>query len=375
MPAGRRVPRTLTLALLAGAGLALAAGPASAASSVDSSLSGTVTSYAKAVGTATASRPHGDLALELVPPGDGAAVPLDKSAAGAVGNADRLGGSADLACLTGSKATCVPGVNGTWTLRLTDTAPAADPVTATFTLKVAPAAPARPAVTSSGSSVRLTWPAGAEPDLTGYTVLDGDRTAAQVPVSSCVGGSCLRTLDYPAAPQGAHRYSLVAHRRTAPTGSATLPSPRSAAAEVTFASPKPTASASPKATAGPRATASRRTAAGSAPRAGGGPAAPPPALGTVPLPKLPAAPTGPAAALADAEPDGTYDPTLGYAPGSRTERIPGRAASSWAPAAVADAFDDGRLPRFSAASLLLVLAGLHLRRWLGPPAEGRRAAS
>jgi len=88
------------------------------------------------------------------------------------------------------------------------------------------------------------------------------------------------------------------------------------------------------------------------------------------IPKLPPLPQAQAPAVA-AEPDGTYEPTLGFPERVVTERVP---IAQQAPVervreVVGSALDSERLVRSTAGALLLLLAAAHLRRWLSSAAK------
>ena len=89
------------------------------------------------------------------------------------------------------------------------------------------------------------------------------------------------------------------------------------------------------------------------------------------IPKLPPLPQAQAPAIAPEIADGTFEPTLGFEEQTFTERVETTAASPTqrARSVVGSALDSERLLRSSAAALVLLLAGAHLRRWLGTTAE------
>jgi hypothetical protein len=89
------------------------------------------------------------------------------------------------------------------------------------------------------------------------------------------------------------------------------------------------------------------------------------------IPKLPPLPQAPAPAIAPELADGTFAPTLGFEEQVFTEQVETTAASPArrARTVVGSALDSERLLRSSAAALVLLLAGAHLRRWLGTAHE------
>ena len=85
-----------------------------------------------------------------------------------------------------------------------------------------------------------------------------------------------------------------------------------------------------------------------------------PKLGIPKLPPLPQAPSPEVAPLADGE----FAPTLGFEDQVVTERVEA-AGTSRVPTFVSSAVDSEQLARSTAGALVLLLAGAHLRRWLG----------
>ena len=90
------------------------------------------------------------------------------------------------------------------------------------------------------------------------------------------------------------------------------------------------------------------------------------------IPKLPPLPQAQSPAIAPELADGTYEPTLGFEEQEFTERV--EVAAPQNPTervrnVVGSALDSERLVRSTAAALVLLLAGAHLRRWLGAPTE------
>ena len=89
------------------------------------------------------------------------------------------------------------------------------------------------------------------------------------------------------------------------------------------------------------------------------------------IPKLPPLPQAQAPAIAPEIADGTYEETLGFEEQTFTERVETTASgpTQRARSVVGSALDSERLLRSSAAALVLLLAGAHLRRWLGSTRE------
>ena len=88
------------------------------------------------------------------------------------------------------------------------------------------------------------------------------------------------------------------------------------------------------------------------------------------IPKLPPLPQSQTPAIAPELPDGTFEPTLGFEDQVLTERVPVAAGpTERVRNVVGGALDSERLVRSTAAALVLLLLGAHLRRWLGSSAE------
>lgn len=283
-------------------------------------------------------------------------------------------------------------MNGSWTVTLVRGGTVVG--TSSFTLRIPPHAPASLTAQASGyRTAVLNWPKGDEPDLTGWTVYGDGSPIGQVGTGACSGTSCSTTLTYGQDGTGTHTYSLVAHRSVAPGSSETLDSPSSPQASVTLTSPPP-ASATPASGSGSApsgATASAQPQGGTSSTPAGSRAktgrADPNAVGssqapiavaqrpasalsfqayapTLGIPQLPALPD-PQPALAPL-PDGTYQPTLGYRDVvSRTKIETQSPAVRRLTGAVGTALDRTQLLRSLAGALVLLLAAVHLRRWLG----------
>ena len=82
------------------------------------------------------------------------------------------------------------------------------------------------------------------------------------------------------------------------------------------------------------------------------------------IPKLPPLPQQ-APAIAPELADGTYEPTLGFEDQVVTERVETTGPTAAVRNVVGSALDSERLATSTAGALLLLLAGAHLRRWLG----------
>ena len=311
----------------------------------------------------------------------------------------RLNYSFDTQCWVASAPNnpCVtprPARNGIWTLA--QTGGASD--TVPFQLLIAPRAPtAVTAIATSPRDMRVSWRRGAEPDLTEYTVFEGETPVRDglAPDDICDdAGACGTDVSYPSDGTGEHTYTVRAARSDGMDDF--LVSPRSASASGTFlaplASPQPTDPGaspapgggtdglSPGASGSPSPGASSSPGAVASPGAGGsgnvsdqaaarrqafslGFDAFAPKLGIPKLPPLPKAPQAPAVANL---PDGTFEPTLGFEDQVlREEAEPGGGAAARVTSAVGNAIDSERLARSAAGALVLLLIGAHLRRWLG----------
>lgn len=90
------------------------------------------------------------------------------------------------------------------------------------------------------------------------------------------------------------------------------------------------------------------------------------------IPKLPPLPAGPSPAIAPELADGTFESTL---PGFEEDKVireqvqVAQNPTERVRSVVSTAFDRDRLLRSTAAALVLLLAGAHLRRWLGSARE------
>lgn len=277
---------------------------------------------------------------------------------------------------SGSCTTPQPARNGSWTLVQTG---GASTDALTFQLVIAPKAPtAVTAVATSPRDMRVSWRRGAEPDLTSFTVFEGDESVqVDVPAGDVCddAGACGTVVSYPGESTPEHTYTVRAARSDGTDGF--LVSPRSSSASGSFlgpiappgpagpgtgpgsgagtdgASPTPGASGSPSTagSAGGSGSGSDQAAARRREFSEGF-AAFDPKLG---IPKLPPLPKPPPPA------DGTFEPTLGFDDQVlREEAEPGGVTR-----AVGYVFDSERWARSAAGALILLLVSAHLRRWLG----------
>lgn len=311
---------------------------------------------------------------------------------------------------------CAPAPNGTWTVTQTGGGTGSS----TFVTRIAPRAPQSVAAAAlSPREARVSWRKGDEPDLTGWQVVEGDTVVKDgVGRSACEGSTCSAVITYAVDGSGAHTYAVRALRSTAPGSSTTLESPLSAPASVTLSaaapSPEPTTaggtgdsgsagdggsgdgdpgSAPTDGSSADPAAGGSSSGSGSDSGAGGssGTAAPfgagstssgasadaqrkafalgfssfGPKLG---IPKLPPLPQQ-SPALAPELADGTYEPTLGFEDQVVTERVEATGPTARVRDVVGSALDSERLATSTAGALLLLLAGAHLRRWLGAHPE------
>ncbi len=285
-------------------------------------------------------------------------------------------------CATGPQ----PARNGVWTL--VQTGGASD--TVSFQLAIPPEAPTGTAVApTSPTEMRVSWRRGAEPDLTSFTVFEGDKAVRRdlAPKDVCNNeGACSALV--PVDGPGERTYTVTAFRSSG-TAEPDLQSARSAPASGSIiadplapggpgdspvvpgvgASPGPGASPSPSPTTKPAAVkrgglrdpkpltlspdaGARRQAFASgfntfAPKLG--------------IPKLPPLPESPEVA----EPDGSFEPTLGFDDQVLSEEEEGPAEAAGVRGAVGSLVDSEQLAKSTAAALVLLLTGAHLRRWLG----------
>ncbi|MEO6205578.1 MAG: hypothetical protein ABIO67_09375, partial [Mycobacteriales bacterium] len=242
MTARRTARRWLALALvtpLAGLSLTLGAAPAYAAGNITDPVDGATFTSDTTVRIKASINTTTKTDLRLQAPG-GADVVVDSGNGTVTNGSAALGYNMDTSCASYPSGQCtgrVPAVNGTWLVRLSGGA--TDSVS--FVLRIPPAKPT--GVTASEQGYRaatVTWRKGAEPDLVGWTLYDNGAVAQDgIGFGACSGGGCSTTVTYDRDGTGAHAYSLVAKRRTAPGSSETLSSARSDEASATLASPPP----------------------------------------------------------------------------------------------------------------------------------------
>ena len=325
----------------------------------------------------------------------------------------------DTGCWTFPSKDCRDGrlaPNGTWTV----TQSGGTSGSTTFVTRIRPKAPTGLTATPvSRREVKVTWRLGAEPDLTGWTVYEGSAAVASVPRSACDAGTCAGTVAYPTDDTGEHTFTVRAARTVSPGSAATLEGPASAPVTTRLDPPgsEPTPGGSGQPTPGGSGTdGGTGGSSGGTGGAGGGSTAPgaggptpggtgaqpgpggPIAVGTAPpagtdqqavaqrkafalsfsafgpklgIPKLPPLPQAQAPAVAPEIADGTFEPTLGFEDQVVRERI--EVAQQGPTERVRDvvgtALDSERLLRSTAAALVLLLAGAHLRRWLSAGRE------
>lgn len=308
-----------------------------------------------------------------------------------------------------------PAPNGEWVVE--QSGGATDRLA--FVVRIPPRPPQD--VTASALSTRevqVSWTRGAEPDLTGFAVFEGDRAVVNdLDMGACTETGCSAVVRYPSDRPGEHRYVVRSFRSTSPGSSEQLASAPSGVASATVPAPDSSPSPDPTSTPAPGAPGpggpgpdapgpgsgpdaspdagggSPASSPGASPGPDGEVAAPPSADGSTSaspgaptdtpaaqqrrafaqsfnsfapklgIPKLPPLPIGPAPAVAGPLADGTFDPTLGFQDQVTQELVEtGRAAGPLG--AVADALDSERLARSTAGALLLLLTAAHLRRWV-----------
>lgn len=312
---------------------------------------------------------------------------------------DVSGGTLDHTLELGCWAGCRPAPNGTWKIRQEGSTSASS----TFVTKIAPAAPTDlRAMALNPREVQVTWRLGPEPDLVAWDVFEGAAVVkAGVERATCEGSSCSAVVSYGSPNSGEHTYTVRAYRAVQPGSPETIGSPMSRPASVRLAA-APSASPTPAegqsdsgSTGGSAGGTGGGSGAGSTDGSAGGsgsgtaapaPAAPPagataderavaqrkafalgfsafgPKLG---IPKLPPLPQAEPPAIAPELADGTYEPTLGFQDQVVRERVEvAQPPNNQVRNVVGTALDSERLLRSTAAALVLLLAGAHLRRWL-----------
>lgn len=405
----RRVVTGAFVLPLTGLVLVVAAPAASAAPTAPGN--GTVfTSYSSFTISADYGRSTSENRLTLTSPSDSTTT---IATAPANLNGGTLSGTMDTGCWSSNGAGCVPAPNGTWTV----TQSGGGTGSSTFVTRIAPKAPESVSATEvSSREARISWGDGDEPDLTGWQVVEGDTVVKDgIDRSACDGSTCSAVVTYAVDGSGTHTYAVRAFRSTEPGSSTTLESPLSSSASVNLSAPAP----SPEPTSGGGTGDGGSTDPGSTPTdgstgdpsgggstggsaSGGTGSGGTSGSGTAPIgagssssgetadakavaqrkafalgfssfgpklgiPKLPPLPQQ-APALAPELADGTYEPTLGFEDQVITEEVetgPTAAVRN----VVGSALDSERLATSTAGALLLLLAGAHLRRWLGTHVE------
>ncbi|TAL25401.1 MAG: hypothetical protein EPN99_01630 [Frankiales bacterium] len=406
-------------------GLVLVATALAASAAVTAPGNGTVfTSYSSFTISADYGRSTSENRLTLTSP-SGSTTTIATAPANLSGGT--LSWTMDTGCFTSSGG-CVPAPNGTWTV----TQSGGGTGTSTFVTRIAPKAPQSVTASEvSPREARVSWRKGDEPDLTGWQVVEGDTVVKDgIGRSACEGSTCSAVITYAVDGSGAHTYAVRALRSTAPGSSSTIESPLSSPASVTLSAPAPSpepasggstgggasggdtdpgttpsdgASGDPSGGSGGSAgggtgsggTGSPGSGGGTTSGGGGGTAAPigsgtsssgetadakavaqrkafalgfssfGPKLG---IPKLPPLPQQ-APAIAPELADGTYEPTLGFEDQIVTEEVEATGPTAAVRNVVGSALDSERLATSTAGALLLLLAGAHLRRWLGATSE------
>jgi len=427
MTGPRSSRRCVALALLmtvSGLGLTLGASPAYAAGSITDPVDGATYTVDTTVRLRASINTTTKTDLHLQGP-SGVDVVVASGSGTVTNGAAALAYDMDTSCSSFPSAQCtgrVPAANGTWLVRLTGGADDS----LNFVLRIPPAKPT--GVTASEQGYRaatVTWRKGAEPDLVGWTLYDNDAvTQDGIGLGVCTSaGTCTTTVTYDRDGTGAHAYSLVAKRRTAPGSTVTLSSPRSDEAGVTLGSPPPPPPPSPSPSpssspgTGGAATPSPGASAGGDPAGSGSATGGPtgssgtgsggtsgsgssgsgsgstgigtssspttaiaqrrafglsfsafaPKLGIPKLPPLPATQFPAAAPL----PDGSYEGTLGYRDIVEREKVSGpSSAAERVTSVVGSALDGTRFARSLAGALILLLIAAHLRRWIAAGSEG-----
>ena len=390
----RRAMAVVLTLPLTGVALVVAAPGASAA--VTSPGNGTeFTSYSTITISASYGRSSSENRLTLTSPG-GPAVTI-RTAPGNLNGGSFEPYRLDTACWTSESCSGTRlAPNGTWTVTQTG----GDSGSITFVTRIAPRAPSSlTATVLSSREVRLSWPRGAEPDLTGFQVLEGSSVVKDgIGLGACEGSSCSTVVSYATDGSGDHTYAVRSFRSTAPgsgsgsddggtdggstgdpdTGSGGEPSdggsPDAGGGSGGDGPASPGGSTGGEGTASPGSTTAP---IGSKPASGKsadelavaqrkafalGFSAFGPKLG---IPKLPPLPQAQAPAIAPELPDGTYEPTLGFEDQVVTERVEvAQGPTARVRNVVGSAIDSERLATSTAAALVLLLAGAHLRRWL-----------
>lgn len=142
-----------------------------------------------------------------------------------------------------------PAPNGTYTVQVVQTGlllSGGVDDRQTFTLRVPPRRPSAVSIrVEDADSVRIRWDRGAEPDITGYVVVDasGSKVQRVSAAEGCDDGSCATVVQVPASRKGERvAYTVRARRSVEPGSDATVASAPSdqVAVAVPPASPSPT---------------------------------------------------------------------------------------------------------------------------------------
>ena len=310
-----------------------------------------------------------------------------------------------------------PAQNGTWVVQVIGDSTNTD--TKQFQVDIAPRIPGGVSATATGpSQITVRWQPGTEPDLQQYAVSDGaGHVLRTVTAGSCGAQDCSTVFGYPSAASGARSFAVSATRSAPVEPGGSLSSPASSSQRAVLAGTAASPSADPS--SAPSSTPTQEPSTGGAaggsgqPGSGANPGQPGPGqtvgptagagagttsnagdpasvttgpqaagaalaarrafatsfssfepmMGLNKLPPLPANDSPVAAGL----PNGAYQPTLGYTDKTVSEPVPvptTRTATRLSVAA-GRGLPAARLASILAITLLLVLAGLHLRRLAG----------
>lgn len=397
------------LVTLGGASAFLLATPGTALAAAAQSPTITVSDPLRTTATISVSVDQGGGAFTITGPASyGYAQNIPSSSSGTTGSCSfdpRSNG-----CGTGS--TVLP--NGTYTISATSSAYrkcgtaglnctdySATSSSRTFVVSAPPAKPTGVVATLTGSrEVTVSWTPNAEPDITGYDLLDASGGILLSGVT-CAGTDCHVALTYADDdPGGTKEYAVAAHRPDgsggdlssgpSSTASATLPAPASTGSSGSGGGSGGTTSGSTPTGSGASGGGSGTTSSGSGNSGGGSggvvtgngdqgtatsggtPAyngySGRPGLGLkfttsgggVALPKLP----GGTGNLAPQIPEGTFDPALPYSPKVDLQKTREQTLSTRFVTTIGSAFTDtSRLFRSLAVALVLVLIGMHVRLW------------
>jgi len=237
------VPVAMALAVVA-----LAAGPATAATNVSVSAGGSNLSDGETLdhdatvsvkGTSDATTSRRDLTLSVNVPGSGSYT-LKSGSASAL-QSGQLSASFDTDCPDWSASPCVQAVNGNYTFTFKA---GSSTSTSSMQLRVAPAEPTGFQASNNGTVVTFTWNANSEPDVMGYDIVDGsgdDITPGGVDADQvCGSDGCGVSVDFGSGAQGTSRtFSLTAKRHTSPGSSGGVNSAQSSSQTVNFPAPPP----------------------------------------------------------------------------------------------------------------------------------------